>query len=244
MKFQSRVAVVTGAARGIGKAASVRLAREGATVVIADIADAEGEALAQSITDAGGSAVYQHCDVLEREQIDALIDGVVSRYGAIDILVNNAGGAIVAGNYERLYEASPDSIERMLGVNLMGTVWATRAAARAMKAQRSGKIINLSSVAGMQGGTPAMYATSKGAIIAFTKSLAFEMAEFGVTVNCISPWAIATREGPASLPTRIGRTGTADEVASLIAFLASDEADFITGSNYVMDGGFTSGRGA
>lgn len=242
MKLVGKTAIVTGAGKGIGRAISLRLAHEGARVVVSDIDDEAVAEVIDEISAAGGTAAAFHCDVLDLEQIGQLAEFAIAQFDQIDILVNNAGGAIVAGEKLALYDSSEESILRMLGVNLMGTIWATRAVVGHMKDRRSGTILNMSSVAGMQGGTPAMYATAKGAIISFTKSIAFEMAQFGVTVNCIAPWAIATREGPASLPTRIGRKGTAEDVANLAAFLVSDEASFITGSNYVMDGGWKSGH--
>jgi NAD(P)-dependent dehydrogenase (short-subunit alcohol dehydrogenase family) len=242
LKLQSRSAIVTGGAKGIGKAIAARFAGAGANVIVADLDEVAGRDTVEEIDASGGSALFEPCDVLDLGQIEATVARCVKEFGAVDVLVNNAGGAIVAGEKLPLYETSEESIVRMLGVNLMGTVWFTRAVVGMMRDRRWGKIVNLSSVSGLQGGTPAMYSTSKGAIVSFTKSIAFEMASFGVNVNCISPWAIATREGPAELPTRIGRKGTADDVASLALFLASDEASFITGSNYVIDGGWTSGH--
>lgn len=236
-----QTAIVTGAARGIGRAIATRFASERAHVFVSDIADDDGARLVSEIQAAGGSATYFHCDVQDVEAVSGLVEAAAQATGQIDILVNNAGGAIVAGAMLPLEETSNESIIRMLNVNLMGTIWCTKAVLPHMRAQRHGSIVNLSSVAGMRGGTPAMYGTAKGAIVALTKSIAVEMAPYDVTVNCVSPWAIATREGPAKLPTRIGRKGTAEEVAGLVAFLASDEARFITGSNYVIDGGWTSG---
>jgi NAD(P)-dependent dehydrogenase (short-subunit alcohol dehydrogenase family) len=241
MKLAGKTAIVTGAGKGIGQAISLRLAREGARVVVSDIDDEAVAGVVAEIRASGGEALPYHCDVLDLEQIESLVEFTITHFDQVDILVNNAGGAIVAGEKRPLYDSSEESIIRMLGINLMGTVWCTRAVVGHMKERRTGTILNMSSVAGMQGGTPAMYATAKGAIISFTKSIAFEMAQFGVTVNCIAPWAIATREGP-SLPTRIGRKGTAEDVANLSAFLVSEEASFITGSNYVMDGGWKSGH--
>lgn len=242
MKLQAKSVIVTGGAKGIGKAIAVRFAAEGANVLVADVDEDAGRDTVEGIVSSGGSALFEPCDVLDILQIEATVARCVKELGAVDILINNAGGAIVAGEKLPLYETSEESIVRMLGVNLMGTVWFTRAVVGLMRDRRRGNIVNLSSVSGLIGGTPAMYSTSKGAIISFTKSIAFEMASFGVNVNCISPWAIATREGPAGLPTRIGRKGTADDVAALALFLASDEASFITGSNYVLDGGWTSGH--
>lgn len=241
MKLNGQTAIITGAAKGIGRAIATRFAEEGANVVVSDINDHLCQDVAAIIRNRGQIAEPIHCDVLDTAEIANLVDFTTSTFGRVDILVNNAGGAIVAGPMLPLCDTSEDAIIRMLGVNLLGTVWCTRAVLRLMKEQRSGRILNLSSVVGMRGGTPAMYATAKGGVIAFTKSIAVEMAEVGVTVNCISPWAIATREGPARLPTRLPRKGAADDVANLALFLASEEASFITGANHVIDGGWSSG---
>jgi NAD(P)-dependent dehydrogenase (short-subunit alcohol dehydrogenase family) len=243
MKLEKKTAVITGAGKGIGKAVSQRFAAEGARVIVSDIDDAAGSAAVDEITGKGGAAKYFHCDVLNLDEIKKLMDFAISNFGQIDLLVNNAGGAIVAGKMLPFCETGYDAIDRMLDINLMGTVYCSRAVVEHMIERRSGKIINMSSVSGLFGGTPIMYGTAKGAIVSFTKGLASELAQFGITVNCLSPWAIATREGPANLPTRLGRTATADEAANLILFLASAEADFITGSNYVIDGGFCCGTG-
>jgi NAD(P)-dependent dehydrogenase (short-subunit alcohol dehydrogenase family) len=243
MKLEKKTAVITGAGKGIGRAVAARFAAEGARVVVSDIDDAAGSAAVDEIVKKGGFAKFFHCDVLDTGEIKELMDFAIRVFGQIDLLVNNAGGAIVAGKMLPFYETSREAIDRMIGINLMGTVYCSRAVAEHMAERRSGKIINLSSVSGIFGGTPIMYGTAKGAIVAFTKGLASELAQFGITVNCLSPWAIATREGPAGLPTRLGRTATADEAANLVLFLASAEADFITGSNYVIDGGFCCGTG-
>jgi NAD(P)-dependent dehydrogenase (short-subunit alcohol dehydrogenase family) len=243
MKLEKKTAVITGAGKGIGRAVSRRFAAEGARVVVSDIDDAAGFAAVEDITKTGGTAKFFHCDVLNIEEIKKLMDFTISSFGQIDLLVNNAGGAIVAGKTLPFCETTYAAIDKMTGINLMGTVYCSRAVVEHMIKRRSGKIINLSSVSGLLGCTPVMYGTAKGAIVSFTKGLASELAQFGITVNCLSPWAIATREGPANLPTRLGRTATADEAANLILFLASAEADFITGSNYVIDGGFCCGTG-
>ena len=241
MRLSGKSVIVTGGGGGIGRAVCLRFAREGARVVVSDIDDDAAEAVVADIQDGGGIAEQVHCDVLDIGQIRNLVDSTIKTFGQVDILVNNAGGAIVAGDKLPLYDTPQESVRRMLDVNLMGTVWCTHAVVGHMKERRAGRIVSMSSVAGLVGGTPAMYATAKAAIVALTKSVAVEMAEFGVTANCISPWAIATRDGPAALPKRIPKLGSAEDVANLALFLVSKEADFITGSNYVIDGGYTSG---
>jgi NAD(P)-dependent dehydrogenase (short-subunit alcohol dehydrogenase family) len=243
MKLEGKTALITGAGKGIGKAVAVRFAAEGARVVVSDIDDNAGKAVVDEITAKGGAAKFFHCDVLNIEEIKNMAAFTIKTFDKIDLLINSAGGAIVAGKILPFYETSYENIDKMLDINLMGTVYCSRAVVEHMKENRSGKIISMSSVSGIFVGTPIMYGTAKGAIAAFTNGLAGELAQFGITVNCLSPWAIATREGPAHLPTLLGRTASADELANLVLFLASAEADFITGCNYVMDGGFSCGTG-
>ena len=242
MKLENQITIVTGAGKGIGRAIALRFAAEGSSVVVSDIDDKALSSVVSEITGKGGNAAAFHCDVLDLEEINKMVSFTIGQYSRIDILVNNAGGAIVAGRKDLpLWETSIENIDRMLGINLMGEVYCSRAVIKHMIENRSGKIINMASLVGILGGTPIMYGTAKAGVINFTKGLAAEVAQYGITVNSLSPWAIATREGPANLPTRLPRKGEADEVASLALFLASNEADFITGSNYIIDGGYNTG---
>lgn len=241
MKLLGQCAVITGAGAGIGKAIALRMAREGAAVVLGDIQLENAEATARAIREESGRALSCHCDVMESQEVAGLMWAAREAFGPIDILVNNAGGAIVAGPSMPFAQSTEEAMARMLGVNLVGTLLCSRAVVPEMCERRRGKVINMASIAGVVGAKSVLYATAKGGIIAFTKSLAMEVGAFGVCVNAISPGAIATRPGPASKSTYLNRTGTAEEVANLVLFLASPEADFITGENILIDGGRTCG---
>ena len=237
-RLDSKVAVVTGAGSGIGRAIALRFGQEGAKVVVTDIRiDKATEAAAEIVRD-GGVAMALRCDVSSRAECEQAIAQARLAYGAIDILVNNAVGAIVGGPMQTFCECSNEFMDALLGVNLLGAIYMTRGVVEEMKHRKSGRIINFSSVRGMVGDSAnILYGTAKGAIISFTKSLAMEMGRYGVTVNSIAPGAIASREGPARMKTYLGHPGTCDDVAALAAFLASKEAAFITGDNIPIDGG-------
>jgi NAD(P)-dependent dehydrogenase (short-subunit alcohol dehydrogenase family) len=241
MVLEGKNAVITGAGKGIGRAIAILFAGEGARVMVSDVDDEASASVIAEINQKGGTALSNHCDVMNFNETCNLAASALNAWGAVDILVNNAGGAFVAGKQVPFDEYTEEAINKTIGVNLMGVIYCSRAFAGNMKERRKGKIINMSSIGGIQGTRGGLYSTAKGGIITFTKSLAMELAEFGITVNCISPGAIATRAGPASLPTRLGRSGAPEEVAGLALFLASAQADFITGSNYTIDGGRSCG---
>ena len=240
-KLEGRHAVITGAGSGIGKAIAIRFAAEGANVSILDINMERAESVKSEILAAGGKACTVYCDVCTYENMAASIDQARAVFGPVDIMVNNAGGAIVAGTQTYNYSDTPiEYIQKIIDVNLMGALWGCRAVVSEMKERRKGKIINFSSIRGVNGGKGNVsYATAKGAIISMTKSLAMEMGPYGVTVNAIAPGAIASRSGPAAQKTIFGHPGKCEDVASLAAYIASDEGDFMTGSNVVLDGGRT-----
>ena len=238
MKRAGTPAVITGAAAGIGRAIVQRFAREGAKVSIADLNYENARKLAEEIVQEGGQAKAFACNVCLQDQCEETILRAREAFGPVDILVNCAGGAIVGGAFQKFSECTREFMDRLIGVNLMGTLFFSRAVVQEMKERRTGKILNFSSIRGIVGdGNCVLYGTAKGAIISFTESLAIEMGEYGVTVNAIAPGAINSRPGPGSAKNRLNRPGTCEEVASLALFLVSDEADFITGETVVIDGG-------
>lgn len=238
MKLAGKHVFITGAAAGIGCAIARRFAQEGARVSISDLNLKSAQELAEEIRQTGGRAEAFGCNVCFQEECEAAISKARDSFGPVDILVNCAGGAIVGGAFQKFSECTREFMDRLIGVNLMGTLFASRAVVQEMKQRRSGKILNFSSIRGIVGdGNCVLYGTAKGAIISFTESLAIEMGEYGVTVNAIAPGAINSRPGPGNARNRLNRPGTCEEVASLALFLVSDEADFITGETVVIDGG-------
>jgi len=245
MKFEGKVALVTGAARGIGKAIALKLAQEGADVVVTDV-DLEGaQRVAQEIEGLGYKAKAIQADVSQREAVQRLVSKAVSVFGQIDILVNNAG-IIRRGTF---LEHDPQDWEKVLSVNLGGTFNCAKEVVPLMVKQGGGKIINISSVVGKMGdiASAPSYGTSKGAINTLTKSLARELAPYGINVNAVAPHAIETdmsrewseekrRQIVEAIPLK--RLGKPEEVAEVVAFLASDGAGFITGQILDVNGGY------
>ncbi|MGV3492251.1 MAG: SDR family NAD(P)-dependent oxidoreductase [Ramlibacter sp.] len=236
-----RTCIVTGAAQGIGEACARRFAREGAQVVLADIADARGEALAKEL---GGS--YVHCDVGDRKQVDALVAHALQRHGRIDVLVNNAGIFRAA----EFLDITEDDWDAVLRVNLKGSFLVGQAVAREMVKAGRGAIVNMSSVnATLTIPSIASYNASKGAINQLTRVMALSFADKGVRVNAVAPGTIATElaakavltsgEAKARIMSRtpMKRLGEPSEVADVVAWLASDAASYVTGEIVVVDGG-------
>ena len=245
-----RVAIVTGAGRGIGREIATVLAEAGARVVIAEIDQQTAVAAAQELAGGGHEAVALQVDVADLRSVEPMVDAARSAFGRIDILVNNA--ALAPANLP-LLEDDPDNWVRSLKVNLDGVVWCSRAVAPTMIEQGSGAVVNIASMSGLIVNRPqpqADYNASKAAVIHLTRSLAAEWAEHGVRVNAVSPGYVATdmtKKGSATpgwgetwlSATPMGRMGTPREVANAVWYLASDAASFCTGTNLVVDGGYT-----
>lgn len=235
------VALVTGAARGLGEAYTRALHAAGASVVIADILEDQGLALAEEL---GERARFAHLDVTDEQAWDQLVERTVGDWGRLDVLVNNAGIANSAP-IEHFSRAKWDAV---IGVNLTGTFLGCRAVVPAMKKAGSGVIINISSVEGLRGSARLHgYTAAKFGVSGLTKSLAVELGADGIRVNSIHPGFIHTemtpRIDPNVLPIPLGRGGQPDDVAEAIVFLASDASRYITGAELVIDGGMTVGIG-
>ena len=258
MRLEGKVALISGGARGQGAAEARLFVREGAAVVIGDILDDEGLKLEAEIRELGGRATFVHLDVTDADQWADAVTEAVSRYGKLDILVNNAGiGSTNVGglNAPRIHEAPTEVWDQIMDVNGKGVFLGTRAAIPAMRTAGGGSIINISSIAGLVGLSPgsgagSAYASSKGAVRLLTKATAVQYAGDGIRCNSVHPGYIDTAmtERMMSDPeirqmrldaTPIGRIGTVDDIANGVLFLASDEASFMTGSELVIDGGYT-----
>lgn len=253
MRFVDRVAVVTGGATGIGRATAMAFGREGAKVAVADVNVAGGEGTVQAIRDAGGEAVFVRTDVSRGADWQRLVDVVMRQYGRLDVLFNNAG---IEGALAPTADYPEEAFDRVLAVNLKGVWLGMRAAIPQMLKQGKGAIINNASILGIVGfNTAAAYTASKHGILGLTKVAALEYSAQGIRVNAVCPGFIktpmVTERGLAQLPNAgemmaqvaqlhaTGRMGESDEVAKLVLFLASDDASFITGASYLVDGGYT-----
>ena len=243
MRFEGKVALVTGSTRGLGKAIAERLAREGAAVVVTGRQSEAAERVAAELRERGGKAAGFALDVASAQSVDAVVEAVELALGPVDILVNNAG--IVRD--QLLVRMSEEEWDAVFETNVKGAYLCSRRVLRGMIKKRWGRIINISSVVGLIGNPgQANYAATKAALIGFTKSLAREVASRGITVNAVAPGFIASDmtdalsdAQKAALAEKIpqGRIGRPEEVAACVAFLASDEAAYITGHTLAVDGG-------
>ena len=242
MDFSNQVAVITGSARGIGLAIAERFAAAGAKVVICDI---DASAVAEAAAKLSGGALGIKADVTKAEEVTALFDQTVKELGRVDVVVNNAG--ITRDNF--MLRMKEEDWDMVLDINLKGSFLVTKAASRIMMKQRSGRIVNISSVVGLTGNAgQANYSASKAGLIGLTKSSAKELAARGITVNAVAPGFIET-EMTRAMPEAareeflkkvlISRAGTPDDIASAVMFLASDQASYITGQVLTVDGGLT-----
>ncbi len=241
-KLANQVALVTGGSRGIGAAIAKRLAADGATVAITYAKDETGaSAVVQAIERGGDKAVAIQAEASNAEAVKEAVEKTVKTFGRLDILVNNAGTAIP----KPFEETTLEEIDLMFNINVRGTLVATQAALRHMKS--GGRIISIGSCVGERNMTPGLtpYAATKGAIKMFTQGLAREVGSRGITVNNIQPGPIDTELNPAAgdwatpqiANTALGRYGHVDDVAALVAFVASPDASYITGANLTVDGG-------
>ncbi len=244
MKLKDRVAIVTGGARGIGKAIALGFVREGARLTLVDVEKGVLEATKNEIKKSREEVTTIACDITRSLEVRAMVDQVRNAFGRVDILVNNAG-IIRRGTIETVTEEDWD---RVIEVNLKGTFNCCKAVVETMKSQRYGKIVNISSIAGKLGDITSApgYGPSKAGIDALTKTLARQLAPYGINVNAVSPHAIETemsaqwsedrrKEIIASIP--LGRLGKPEDVANAVLFLSSDEASFITGEILDVNGG-------
>lgn len=252
-RLTDRVAVITGGASGIGAAAAEKLVSEGAIVVLGDIQE---EAGAEMISKLGDRSRFKLCDVRSEDQVEALVQSAIDEFGKLDIMFNNAG---IVGALGPLESTTREEWQFTLDILLNGVFYGMKHASKQMKQQRSGSIISMSSVAGVTGGlAPHAYAAAKHAVVGITRNLAAEVCAFGVRVNCIAPYSVATPmvaqaylddhtnidatlkmltdESPLA-----GRPGLADDVANAVLWLASDESGYTSGHTLTIDAGITTG---
>ena len=250
--FEGKVALVTGAGGGIGRATALAFAREGARVVVSDVQGAGGEETARLVADAGSGAVHVACDVTRTAEVEALVAAAVDAFGRLDCAHNNAG---VEGAYARTADCDEEDFDRTCAVNLKGVYLCLKAElARMLGTGEGGAIVNTASVAGVEGAKnlPA-YVASKHGVMGLTRTAALEYATRGIRVNAVCPGPIRTRmleaimeENPRMEPAMIAavpmrRLGTPEEIAEAVVWLCSDRASYVTGQGLVVDGGFTAG---
>ena len=250
--LKGKVAVVTGAAKGMGKAHALKLAGAGAKIVVSDISLPECQLVVDEIKKMRGEAIAIKCDVSKKSEIDNLVKETLNKFSKIDILVNNAG----IYPFEPFLQMSEANFEKVIDINLKGYFLMAQACAKEMVKQKSGAIVNITSIAMGQVGVGfaglTHYCASKGGITAMSEAMALELAPFNIRVNCVAPGAIDTpgasttnmseKDREAMLaPIPMHRQGKAEEIANAVLFLASNESSYMTGSTIVVDGGWVAG---
>ncbi|MDP2664019.1 MAG: SDR family NAD(P)-dependent oxidoreductase [bacterium] len=244
--LKNKVAIVTGARRGIGRAIAIRLAKDGAKVAVTDISKEDCEKVVKEIEKLGSEGLALELDVTNEENIKEVVKAVKKKFGKIDILVNNAGIFM----QEELDKMDTEKIDKILAVNLRGVILGTKYVLPEMKSQNYGKIISTASIAGFVGfASSSIYCATKGAIVNITRELALDLGKYKINVNAVAPGVIATdmtkdmladEKTKAGLLSGIpyGRIGQPEDIANAVAFLASDESSYITGHTLVVDGGW------
>ncbi len=245
MRLKEKIALVTGASRGIGKAIALHLAEEGAQIIINYAKNSEkAKEVVAAVESTGGKALAMQADVSCWQEVEKMVDSIYEKFGRIDILVNNAG----VNRDELLISMEKKDWDAVINTNLGGLFHCTKAVAKYMMIQKNGRIINMSSVAGERGGRgQSNYAASKGGVNAFTRSVAMELAPKKITVNAIAPGVIETEMSSTVIrrakdfilnSVALKRLGQPEEIAKVVAFLASDDSSYITGEVIRVDGGF------
>lgn len=235
MKFKERTAFVTGAAKGIGRAIALKLAENGVNLIITDILDEQLKETAKMATSFGVKVKSVCMDITDEKTVRTEIDTAIKEFGKIDILINNAG--IYPGR--DFVTSTSDEWKKIIDINILGTMYPTHAILPHMIETGYGRIVNIASVAGVYGISYFVdYSMTKGAVLSFTKALAKLVSDKGITVNCVSPGSIDVTGGnnPMSEHSFTGRAGTPDELANVAVFVASDEASYVSGQNYIVDG--------
>jgi len=253
MRLRDKVALVTGSAKGIGKAIALALSREGCHVVINDIDTEPMDGVVEEIKRMGRRSISVPADVSSQQQVNNMIDKCVETFGRIDILVNNAGGAM--GTAKEIGDVTVDHWNLVIDVNLKGTFLCTQAAVRYMKEQKSGRIVNISSVAGRWGDlvSRSHYSAAKAGVLGLTRHVAKEVGRYGIRINSVCPghimsgpkaeraWQERREKGKADMileQIALGRAGGPEEVANVVVFLCSDESSYITGATIDVNGGY------
>lgn len=250
MKLQNKVAIVTGAGSGVGKAIAELFAREGAKVVVSDIDKESADEVVEAITFTGGNAIAVVADVAKEEDVQNLVDTTVYKYGTLDILVNNAG---IMDNFVPAGAVTDELWEKVFGINVTGAMRMIRKALPIFEAKHSGVIVNIASAGGLLGSRAgAAYTASKHAVVGLTKNVGFQYAELGVRCNAVAPGAVNTNIGTTIFaPHTFGmeramagmnlnpRTGEPEEIAKVALFLASDDSSFVNGTVITADAGWT-----